>query len=101
NVLTSNQHLWPFIREARRRGAKVVVIDAYRTRTAAQADWFVPIRPGTDGALALGLVHVLVAEGLVDKDYIGEHTTGFDELAERAAAFPPDRVAELTGVAAA
>ena len=100
NVLTSNQHLWPFIREARRRGAKVVVIDAYRTRTAAQADWFVPIRPGTDGALALGLVHVLVAEGLVDKDYVDGHTTGFDELAGRAAAFSPDRVEELTGVAA-
>ncbi len=100
NVLTSNQHLWPFIREARRRGAKVVVIDAYRTRTAAQADWFIPIRPGTDGALALGLIHVVIAEGLIDKDYVEEHTTGFDELAERAAAFPPDRVADLTGVPA-
>src|SRR5581483_1672864 len=100
NVLSSNQHLWPFIREARRRGAKVVVIDAYRTRTAAQADWFIPIRPGTDGALALGLIHVVVAEGLVEEDYVALHTTGFEELAERAAAFPPERVAELTGVPA-
>ena len=100
NVLSSNQHLWPFIREAHRRGAKVVVIDAYRTRTAAQADWFIPIRPGTDGALALGLIHVVVAEGLVEEDYVALHTTGFEELAERAAAFPPERVAELTGVPA-
>jgi anaerobic selenocysteine-containing dehydrogenase len=98
NVLSSNQHLWPFIREARRRGAKIVVVDAYRTRTAAQADWFVPIRPGTDGALALGLINVVIAEGLVDKDYVADHTTGFDQLAERAAAFPPERVTGLTGV---
>ncbi len=101
NVLTSNQHLWPFIREARRRGAKVVVVDAYRTRTAAQADWFIPLRPGTDGALALGLMHVIVAEGLIDEDYVERHTTGFDELAARVAAFPPERVAGLTGVPAA
>jgi anaerobic selenocysteine-containing dehydrogenase len=101
NVLTSNQHLWPFIREARRRGARVVVIDAYRTRTAAQADWFIPIRPGTDGALALGLMHVIIGEGLIDHDYVERHTTGFDELAKRVAGFPPERVAELTGVPAA
>ncbi len=101
NVLTSNQHLWPFIREARKRGAKVVVIDPYRTRTAAQADWFMPIRPGTDGALALGLVNVLVAEGLVDTDYVERHTTGFEELVERARAFPPDRVEQITGIPAA
>jgi anaerobic selenocysteine-containing dehydrogenase len=98
NVLTSNQHLWPLIREARRRGAKVVVIDVYRTRTATQADWFIPIRPGTDGALALGLMHVIIAEGLIDKDYVQQHTTGFDELVRRVADFPPERVAELTGV---
>lgn len=100
NVLTSNQHLWPFIREARRRGAEIVVIDPYRTRTAAQADWFIPIRPGTDGALALGLAHVLIAEGLVDKEWVERHTMGFDDLAERAAAFDPDRVEEVTGVPA-
>jgi anaerobic selenocysteine-containing dehydrogenase len=101
NVLTSNQHLWPFIREARAKGAKVVVIDPYRTRTAAQADWFMPIRPGTDGALAFGLIHVLVAEGLVDADYVERHTTGFEDLAERAAAFPPERVEDITGIPAA
>src|SRR5207248_2317036 len=100
NILTSNQHLWPLIREARRRGAKVVVIDGYKTRTAAQADWFIPIRPGTDGALALGLMNVIIAEGLVDEDYVERHTVGFEELAARAAGFPPERVAELTGIPA-
>src|SRR2546423_3829645 len=98
NVLTSNLHLWPFIERARRDGAKVVVIDPYRTRTAARADWFVPIRPGTHAALALGLMHVIVTEGLLDKDYVQHHTTGFTELEERLAAFPPERVAAITGI---
>lgn len=101
NVLTSNLHLWPFIREARMRGARVVVIDAYRTRTAMQADWFIGIRPGTDGALALALMHVILEEGLVDDDYVEKHTTGFDALATRVASFPPERVETLTGVSAA
>lgn len=101
NVLSANQHLWPFIREARKAGAQVVVIDPYRTRTAAQADRFIPIRPGTDGALALGLVHVLVAEGLVDHDYVERHTVGFDDLAARGAPWTPERVEEATGVPAA
>jgi len=100
NVVSSNLHLWPFIREAQRQGAKIVVIDPYRSKTAARADWFVRIRPGTDAALALGMMHVIISEGLTDDDYIARHTTGFDELAERAAAFPPERVEELTGVPA-
>jgi anaerobic selenocysteine-containing dehydrogenase len=100
NVVSSNLHLWPFIREAQRQGAKIVVIDPYRSKTAARADWFVRIRPGTDAALALGMMNVIISEGLTDDDYIARHTTGFDELAERAAAFPPERVEELTGVPA-
>ena len=100
NVVSSNLHLWPFIREAQRQGAKIVVIDPYRSKTAARADWFVRIRPGTDAALALGMMNVIISEGLTDDDYIDQHTTGFDELTQRAAAFPPERVEELTGVPA-
>ena len=68
NVISTNLHLWPIIAEARRRGAKVVVIDPVRNRTAAAADWHLPIRPGTDGALALGLINVIINENLTDND---------------------------------
>nr|WP_245405812.1 molybdopterin oxidoreductase family protein [Sphingobium sp. Sx8-8] len=98
NTLTTNSHHWPFIEEARKRGAKVVVIDPYRSRTARQADLHVPIRPGTDGALALGIIHILFRDGLVDTDYVAQHTVGADELAERAQDYPPERVAAITGL---
>ena len=62
NIHGNNVHLWPFIEEARRKGAKLVVIDPYRTRTAACADWYLPINPGTDAALALGMMHVIIGE---------------------------------------
>ena len=83
NTLGTNSHHWPFIEQARKTGAKLVVIDPVRTRTARLADWHIPIRPGTDGALALAMTHILIKEGLVDRDYIDKHTLGFDELAER------------------
>jgi anaerobic selenocysteine-containing dehydrogenase len=72
-----------------------------RTRTAKQADWHVVIKPGTDGALALGMMNVIIAEGLVDYDYVGKYTLGFEELKVRAASFPPERVAGITGIPAA
>lgn len=100
NTLSSNLHLWPFVKRARERGAHLVVIDPVRTRTAKQADRWVPIRPGTDGALALGLMHVLISEDLVDRAYIAEATTGFEQLTERVRAYAPERVAEITGVPA-
>ncbi|GIV80327.1 MAG: molybdopterin containing oxidoreductase [Litorilinea sp.] len=100
NTLTSNAHLWPFIQAARHQGARVIVIDPARTRTARAADEWIPIRPGTDGALALALMHVIVAEGLYDADYVARHTLGFDALAQRVAEWTPERAAELTGVPA-
>lgn len=100
NIHGTNVHLWPFIEEARRNGAKLVVIDPYRTRTAQCADWYLPINPGTDAALALALMHVIIAEGLHDRDYIARHVNGFEELALRAKQYPPQRVAEWTGIAA-
>lgn len=100
NMISTNLHAWPFVLEAQAKGAKVVVIDPVRTRTAKQADWHIPIRPGTDAALALGMMNVIIAEGLVDAEYVENHTLGFDELKERAAQYPPERVAEITGVPA-
>src|SRR5689334_22620301 len=98
NVIGNMLHHWPFIAEARRKGAKVVVIDPLRSRTAASADWHIPIRPGTDAALVLGMIHVMIEEGLLDPDYIEKHTIGFDALAERAGQFPPERVEAITSV---
>ena len=89
NTMSTNLHHWPFIAEAQANGAKVVVIDPVRTRTAKKADWHIPIRPGTDAALALGMMHVIIAEDLVDHDFVDSHTIGFEELAERVAEYPP------------
>jgi anaerobic selenocysteine-containing dehydrogenase len=100
NIHGNNIHLWPFIEEARRAGAKLVVIDPYRTRTAACADWYLPINPGTDAALALGMMHVILTENLYDADYVAKYTVGFEALREKVKAYPPDRVAAWTGIAA-
>jgi molybdopterin guanine dinucleotide-containing S/N-oxide reductase-like protein len=101
NIHGTNVHLWPFIEEARRKGAKLVVIDPYRTRTAKLADWYLPINPGTDAALALGMMHVIINENLFDADYVSRYTIGFEELKARAAEYPPEKVAHFTGIAAA
>ena len=100
NTLTSNPHMWPLVLEARARGAKVIAIDPIRTRTAAQCDEWIAIRPGTDAALALGMMHVLLERGLQDDDYIASHTIGFDELRERVKEYSPDRVSSITGISA-
>ena len=100
NMTSTNLHAWPFVLEAQKKGAKVVVIDPVRTRTARQADWHIPIRPGTDGALAMGLIHEIIAHDLVDFDYVDNYSIGYDELAQRAAQYSPERVAEITGVPA-
>jgi anaerobic selenocysteine-containing dehydrogenase len=98
NIHGTNVHLWPFIVEARRNGAKLIAIDPVRTRTAAQADQHLRINPGSDLALALGLMHVIIGENLHDTDYVARFTNGFDALAERARAYDPERVAALTGI---
>lgn len=100
NILATNVHLWPFIVEARRRGAKLVVIDPVRTKVAALADRHYAVYPGSDLALALGLVHVIVRDGLIDGDYIERYTDGFESLAALAAEYTPERTAHLTGIAA-
>ncbi|HEY5055999.1 MAG TPA: molybdopterin-dependent oxidoreductase, partial [Acidobacteriaceae bacterium] len=102
NIHGNNIHLWPFIEEARRKGARLVVIDPYRTRTAAAADEHLAIRPGTDGMLALAMMHVIFAEGLEDHAYMDACTTGAEELRAHAlkAEHSPERAAEITGIAA-
>ncbi len=99
NTLTSNPHMWPFVLEAKARGAPIIVIDPIRTRTAAQSDEWVGLRPGTDAALALGMMHVLLERGLQDDDYIARYTTGIDALRERAREYTPERTSRITGVA--
>jgi anaerobic selenocysteine-containing dehydrogenase len=98
NVISTNLHLWPIIAEAKRRGAKLVVIDPMRTRTAKEADWHIPIRPGTDGALALGMINVIISENLTDRDYVEKYTVGYPELKARAQEYPPERVSGITGI---
>jgi anaerobic selenocysteine-containing dehydrogenase len=98
NIHGNNVHLWPFIAEARRKGAKLVVIDPYRTRTAACADWHLPINPGTDGALALAMMHVIIEEDLHDADYVAKYTLGFEQLRQKLKAYPPERVSQWTGI---
>ena len=99
NAIVSNLHFWSRAQEAKRRGAKLVAIDPYRSQTAEKCDEHIALIPGTDAALALGMMHVLIGEGLVDRDYIGRHTVGFDALQARAAEFPPERVARICGIA--
>jgi anaerobic selenocysteine-containing dehydrogenase len=102
NIHGNNIHLWPFIEAARRNGARLIVIDPYRTRTAAAADEFLQIRPGTDTLLALGLMHVLFTEGLEDHAYFTEFTHGSDALRAHALKpeHAPEAVAAITGLPA-
>ncbi|WP_091909870.1 molybdopterin-containing oxidoreductase family protein [Chitinasiproducens palmae] len=100
NPITSSVHFWARAQEAKRNGATLVAIDPYRSLTAEKCHQHIALKPGTDGALALGMIHVLLAEGLVDDDYIRDHTLGARELAKRAAAFTPERVADICGIAA-
>ena len=102
NLDSTNVHLVPFIQRAQERGAKLVVIDVWRTRTARRADWFIPIRVGTDTALALGIAHVLQRDGLIDRDYIDRLVLGYDRWAEDVLPrYAPETVAQITGIPAA
>ena len=100
NSVSTNLHHWHIVKDAQRAGAKVVVIDAYRSRTAREADWHIAPRPGTDGALAMALIHVLIAEKLYDEDYVARYTEGFEALAARAAKRTPEWAESVTGIPA-
>ncbi|WP_260703407.1 molybdopterin-containing oxidoreductase family protein [Edaphobacter flagellatus] len=100
NIHGNNIHLWPFIEEARRHGARLIVVDPYKTRTAALADEHLAIHPGTDTALALAIMHVILRDGLEDSTYIDSCTHGFAEL--KAHVLRPEHspavVAGVTGI---
>jgi len=100
NILGTNVHLWPFVMEARRQGARLYTIDPYRNRTGAASDRHYPINPGSDTALALAMMHVIAGEGLHDADYVARYTEGFDALRERVRDWTPGRAAALTGLPA-
>jgi anaerobic selenocysteine-containing dehydrogenase len=102
DLMAVNVHYWALVEAQRKRGLKVVVIDPRRSRTAQKADWHIPIKIGTDAALALGMMHILVRDKLVDRDYIARHTLGFDKVeAEVLPRFTPERTAEITGLTVA
>jgi anaerobic selenocysteine-containing dehydrogenase len=100
NPVVSNLHLWSRVQEAKRRGAKVVAIDPYRSLSAEKCSQHIALLPGTDGALALGMMHVLISEGLIDRDYIANYTLGFDELRKRVLQeYSPQWAARVCGIA--
>jgi anaerobic selenocysteine-containing dehydrogenase len=100
NVLGTNVHLWPFIVEARRNGGRFYVIDPHQNRTGKAADRWFPFHPGSDAALALGMMHVILRESLHDADYVARFTEGLDELKQQTADYTPEHVEQLTGIAA-
>ncbi len=101
NSVSTNLHHWHVVKDAQKAGARVVVIDAYASRTAKEADWHIAPRPGTDGALAMAMIHTIIDEDLVDHDYVERHTLGYDELAARARPRSPEWAEEITGIPAA
>jgi anaerobic selenocysteine-containing dehydrogenase len=102
NTRVTNIHLWALMHQARKRGATIVTIDPYKSKTAEHSDWWLPLRPGTDAALALGIMHVLWREGLQDDDFLERHCLGTAQLRQRALDdYPPARVEAITGVPAA
>ena len=100
NSVSTNLHHWHIVKDAQKRGAKVIVIDPYKSKTAKEADWHISPRPGTDGALAMAMMHTIIEEGLVDQDYVDNYTVGYEELAERAKHRTPEWAEEITGVSA-
>ena len=100
NPIVSNLHVWSRCQAAKRRGAKLVAIDPWRSQTAEKCHQHVRVLPGTDGALALGMMNVIIGEDLIDRDYVARYTLGFAELAERVRDYPPEKVARLCGITA-
>ncbi|MFO0811965.1 MAG: molybdopterin oxidoreductase family protein [Gemmatales bacterium] len=99
NTSVTNMHLWSIMHQAKKQGAKIVTIDPYRSRTAARSDWWIPIRPGTDAALALGLMHCIFRDKREDADYLNDFCLGAEALRERALnEYPPDKVSAITGI---
>jgi anaerobic selenocysteine-containing dehydrogenase len=100
NSIASNLHFWTYANQAKRDGAKLICIDPRKTETADKCHQHIALLPGTDGALALGLMHELIKNGWLDEDYVTRYVDGFEELREKAMQWPPERVAETCGITA-
>jgi anaerobic selenocysteine-containing dehydrogenase len=100
NSVSTNLHHWHIIKEAQKKGAKVIVIDSYASKTAKEADVHIAPKPGTDGALAMAMIHTIIEEGLVDQDYVDNYTIGFEALKERAKMRTPEWAEAITGIPA-
>jgi anaerobic selenocysteine-containing dehydrogenase len=100
NSIASNLHFWTLAQQAKRRGAKLIAIDPRRTETAEKCHQHIALLPGSDGALALGVMHELIEKGWLDRDYIARHLDGFDLLTRRVAEWPPERAAAVCGIRA-
>lgn len=98
NAVSTNMHQVALAEKARKNGAQVVVIDVHKNQTGRWADWFIPIMPGTDSALALGMMHVLFAENMVDEHFLQQYTVGHEELREHVKQYDPASVSAITGV---
>ena len=98
NPMLSNQHLWPFIQKAKSKGAKIITIDPFQSKTSTESDWHIQPRPGTDTAFALGMMHVILKENLQDQKYIDNYTLGIEELKEHVRNYDPETVAKITGL---
>ncbi|TBL70507.1 molybdopterin-containing oxidoreductase family protein [Paenibacillus thalictri] len=98
NAVSTNMHQVMLAEKARKNGAQIIVIDVHRNQTGRWADWFIPILPGTDAALALGLMHILFAEGMTDEDFLEQYTVGYEELREHVKYYEPAIVSGITGV---
>ncbi len=101
NAITSSVHFWARAQQAKRRGARLIAIDPYRSLTAEKCHTQIALLPGTDSALALGLMHVLIRDDLIDHDYVSRHTLGFEALCERVNLYGPEKVAAICGISAA
>ena len=100
NSISTNLHHWAVIKDAKKKGAKVVVIDSYKSRTAKAADWHISPKPGTDGALAMGVINSIIEQDLTDNEYVKNYTNGFSELSEHAKSKTPEWASKITGIKA-
>ena len=100
NSISTNLHHWAVIKDAKKKGAKVVVIDSYKSRTAKAADWHISPKPGTDGALAMGVINSIIEQDLTDNEYVKNYTNGFSELREHAKSKTPEWASKITGIKA-
>ncbi|MED3563808.1 molybdopterin oxidoreductase family protein [Bacillus xiapuensis] len=98
NAVSTNMHQMTIAQKARKKGAKIIVIDVHKNQTGRMADWFIPILPGTDAALALGIMHILYKENLVNRPFLEEYTIGYQELEDHLEQYHPQMVSDITGV---